>query len=213
MFLLSAIISQAQTQKIKIDPADLKFSKGAVVETSEFRGKRATKVQAINKDETEVSVIRNLSFTDGTISCFVAAELTPDANPDSRGFIGIAFRLNESDSVRYECVYLRPDNGRANDQLRRNHATQYISEPAYPWYKLRKEFPGKYESYADMALGEWIQMRIKVKGNVMHLFVNDAKEPCLIVNDLKLKDKQGSIALWSGPGTRGYFRDLTVTRE
>jgi hypothetical protein len=43
----------------------------------------------------------------------------------------------------------RPTNGRAEDQVRRNHATQYISYPDRRWFQLRKDFPGKYESYAD----------------------------------------------------------------
>jgi hypothetical protein len=44
---------------------------------------------------------------------------------------------------------LRPTNGRADDQVRRNHSTQYISYPDFPWYRLREETPGMYESYSD----------------------------------------------------------------
>jgi len=33
------------------------------------------------------------------------------------------------------------------------------------------------------------------------------------VNDLKLGDSSGPVALWIGPGTEGYFAALKVARE
>jgi hypothetical protein len=35
-----------------------------------------------------------------------------------------------ADPSKYECFYVRPSNGRADDQLRRNHSAQYISMPS-----------------------------------------------------------------------------------
>src|SRR5438128_8445754 len=46
----------------------------------------------------------------------------------ARGFIGIAFRVRGD---RYEYIYLRPTNGRADDQVRRNHSTQYSAHPSF----------------------------------------------------------------------------------
>ena len=57
----------------------------------------------------------------------------------SRGFVGVAFRV-AADQSRFECIYLRPTNGRVEDQVRRNHSVQYISVPGFPWPFLRKEF-------------------------------------------------------------------------
>jgi hypothetical protein len=42
-------------------------------------------------------------------------------------YIGVAFRVNlnaAKDAAKYECFCLRPTNGRADDQVRRNHSTQ-----------------------------------------------------------------------------------------
>ena len=114
---------------------------------------------------------------------------------------------------RFENIYIRPTNGRADDQLRRNHATQYVSAPDWPWERLRKESPGVYESYADMVAGEWTHLRIVVHGTNASLYVGAAAEPCLIVHDLKLGDVEGAVALWIGPGTEGYFRSLKVSSE
>lgn len=111
-------------------------------------------------------------------------------------------------------MYLRPTNGRVLDQVRRNHSLQYISYPDYPWHKLRKEFPEKYESYADIGPGEWIKVRIEVKGTLARLFINDAKQPSLIVTDLKHGEAlRGNVGLWIGPGTEAYFRNLIIRKD
>jgi hypothetical protein len=66
--------------------------------------------------------------------------------PDfARGFIGVAFRINNS-NAKYECIYLRPVNASVNDQVRRNHSIQYYSYPDYKFDRFRKESPEKYES-------------------------------------------------------------------
>jgi hypothetical protein len=126
-----------------------------------------------------------------------------------RGFVGIAFRVQLGGS-RFECFYLRPTNGRANDQLRRNHSTQYISHPDYPGYRLREETPGVYESYADLESEVWTPIKIVVSGIQAKLYVNGAEQPCLVVNDLKLGETQGQIGLWIGSGTEAYFSTIVV---
>lgn len=113
--------------------------------------------------------------------------------------------------MQFECFYLRPTNGRSTDQLRRNHAVQYVSEPEFPWFKLRKETPGVYESYVDLVPGEWTQVKIEVKDNTAKLFVHGTEQPVLIVNDIKHPTQYGNIALWIGAGTEGHFRNLKVT--
>ena len=81
----------------------------------------------------------------------------------ARGFTGVAFRISP-DAAKFELFYLRPTNGRADDQERRNHSAQYDSFPDYPWFRLRKETPGKYESYVDLVPGEWTKVKISVSG-------------------------------------------------
>jgi hypothetical protein len=96
--------------------------------------------------------------------------------------------------------------------LRRNHSTQYVSHPDFPWQKLRKETPGVYESYVDLEPGAWTPVRIVVAGVKAQLYVHGAPQPVLIVNDLKLgAGASGGVALWIGPGTEAYFSDLTIT--
>ena len=49
-----------------------------------------------------------------------------------------------------------------------------------------------------------------MQGTTARLFVHGAAQPALIVNDLKLGDAPGAVALWIGPGTEGYFTGLTI---
>src|SRR5262249_49081408 len=129
---------------------------------------------------------------------------------DMRGFIGVAFHLSH-DAARSEDMYLRPTNGRGDDQLRRNHAVQYTSSPEFPWYRLRKEAPGHYETYVGLQPGVWAPMRRKISGTRDELYVNGAAQPTLIVLDLKHGAASGGVALWAHRTTEAYFRNLVVT--
>jgi hypothetical protein len=160
-------------------------------------------------------VLNNTNFRDGTIEIELTGMPVENAKSTApRGFVGLAFRLDDTahDAPRYECFYLRPTNGRVDDQVRRNHATQYISYPDFPWFQLRKDFPGKYESYADMVPGEWTKLRIVVHGNEARLYIQGAPQPALVVSDLKHGQSQGKIALWVGTETVAHFANLRVTQ-
>jgi hypothetical protein len=160
----------------------------------------------------QLAVIEGFEFGDGAIDVDLAGEPLPDAPADARGFVGIAFRV-QKDGRSYDAFYLRPTNGRADDQLRRNHAAQYISHPDWPWSRLRDESPGKYESYVDLEPGKWTHIRIEVRGVQARLYVHGAAQPTLIVNDLKTgADALGAIALWVELDTLAHFRNLSVTR-
>jgi hypothetical protein len=90
---------------------------------------------------------------------------------------------------------------------------QYVSEPEYPWEQLRKEHPGVYEAPADLRPVVWAKMKIVVSGTRAQLFVNGADQPCLTVNDQKMGDSHGGIALWAHETTEAYFSDLRITRN
>jgi hypothetical protein len=161
-------------------------------------------------DAARFAVVPESSFQDGTIEVSLSGDTMPSAAPNLRCFVGIAFRMT-ADRSQFECFYLRPKNGRAEDQLQRNHSAQYVSIPGFGWQKLRSESPGKYESYVDLVPGQWTQMKIQVPGLRAQLYVNGAEQPTLIVNDLKQSPVNGAVALWVGPGTIAHFSDLKVT--
>jgi hypothetical protein len=184
------------------------------INTDRIEGKETIRVTKDPKvkavDEATFARLIESDFSNGVIEVKVLSTLLEDAPDFARGFIGIAFRIDESNS-KFECIYIRPSNGRTEDQLRRNRSTQYFSYPDFKFDRLRSESPGIYESYADMGLNEWITMKIEVKDENAKLFLNGREQPVLIVNDLKHgASASGKIGLWVDVGTEGYFTDLRI---
>lgn len=158
-----------------------------------------------------LAVIAGTDFSSGVIEAEIAGAPAPGAAGTARGFVGIAFRVNP-DMKTYDAFYLRPTNGRADDQVRRNHSAQYVSHPAWPWPRLRQETPERYESYVDLVPGVWTRIRIEVRGDRARLFVHGQEQPTLIVNDVKTGAQgRGAVALWIGPGSVAHFRDVRVS--
>lgn len=208
---MSSYPQAVRFDKIELVPVSVSMS----IEKSD--GKDLVK---IIKDSTVTAVdeptfvkIKGIEFRNGTIEVKVLSRLLKNAPDFARGFIGVAFRIDDSNS-KFECIYLRPTNGRADNQLRRNRSIQYFSFPHYKFDRLRKDAPGEYESYADMGLNEWIKIKIEVEDTRAVLFLNDRTEPSLIVNDLKHGgNSTGTIGLWVDIGTEGYFTDLKIGKE
>ena len=178
-----------------------------------YRGVRAVKLvpapETAGRDEDMMALLGGAEFTNGTIQIDVAGAPRPGMPADSRGFIGVSFRTG-AHGAWSDVFYLRPTNGRADDQVRRNHSTQYSAYPDFSFAVARQQAPEKYESYVDLEPGVWTRYRITVEGTKARLYVHGATEPCLIVNDLKLGDSSGAVALWIGPGTEGYFTALEI---
>jgi len=144
-----------------------------------FKGSRAVRV-AVAPDVTRrpeylagtiepeaFARIEGLEFSNGIIEVEVAGSPAEGSYPGARGFVGIAFRLQaDHDSAplpTYDALYLRPTNGRAEEQERRNHAVQYISHPEWTWSRLRRETPSRYEAYVDLVPDTWTKIRIEVR--------------------------------------------------
>jgi hypothetical protein len=204
--------SGLRLHNVAAEPAVLDGKKGLRLTISEEAMRR---LQGMTPEEQarfeQLASIEGLEFANGIIEVELAGAPAPGAGGGARGFVGIAFRL-QNDIQTYDAFYLRPTNGRAEDQERRNHAVQYISHPDWPWFRLRRETPSKYESYVDLLPGVWTRIRIEVRGERARLYVHGQEQPTLIVNDVKTgASGKGALALWVGPGTVAHFRNLTVS--
>ena len=193
--------------------ADRLAGKNVSITQTNYKGRSAIQVIAAPEapNGSSYAVVKDVSFRDGTIEVNVAGQPAAGAGSGARGFVGIAFRLHGDG--RYEYIYLRPTNGRADDQIRRNHSTQYSSHPDFDFARSRQEAPDKYESYVDLQPGVWTQYKIEIEGRKARLYVNGAEQPCLVVNDLKLEPREGGVALWVGPGTEAYFSNLKISAK
>jgi len=207
---------------VTAESATLQGKKGLQLTLPEEVRRRVRRLESMTPEERvrvrnglpflvgQFALVQELEFSSGTIEVELARAPESGAGESARGFVGIAFRLQE-DLQTYDAFCLRPMNGRAEDQERRNHSVQYISHPDWPWFRFRKETPGKYESYVDLVPGQWTKIRIEVDGERARLYVHGNEQPTLIVNDIKSgAHASGGVALWLEPGTVAHFRNLTV---
>jgi hypothetical protein len=216
----AALAAYSQTQvrdqgKLSIDRPETLELHRVNADFVSYRGRKAVRItdatQNAGDDARRIAMVKGTSVQDGSVEVNLSGDTAPDAAANLRGFVGVAFRVN-GDGSRYECIYLRPKNGRSEDQLQRNHSTQYISVPGFPWQELRAATPGKYESYVDLVPGDWTRVKIQFAGTNARLYVNGSEQPVLVVHDLKQPVEAGAIALWIGPGTTAYFSDLSLSR-
>ena len=211
MTVTRAALSVLLAVPLAAQRADRLEGRNVSIAQTNYKGRSAIQVIAAPEAPNAASyaVVKDVSFRDGTIEVDLAGQPAAGAGSGARGFIGIAFRL-QGDGA-YEYIYLRPTNGRADDQVRRNHSTQYSSHPDFDFARSRKEAPETYESYVDLEPGVWTNYKIEVEGRKARLYVHGTEQPCLIVNDLKREPRGGGVALWVGPGTEGYFSNLKIT--
>ena len=146
--------------------------------------------------------VTDLTFQNGTIE----ADLIGPIEPDDRTFVGIAFRIDPKNTKQHELIYFRPFNSGTE---RHQHTVQYVAtNTIYVWPYLRENFPGVYEGGANIANNVWFHARLEIDGTTVQVFVNDGKEPVLVVKDLKLGEHSGHVGFWGYPGA---FANLKVT--
>lgn len=216
MCILAVVTSASAREQ---DVTDFKLS-GVQLRRTHYLGMSAfelTMPRSAWQDPTEEKPIdRNfmawlpVNFEDGVIEVYVASDVAKGAPDFARGFVGISFRID--DAGRFESIYLRPTNSIADDQIRRNHTVQYAAYPDFRFDRLRAESPEKYETYADIATGRWIHMKIEVRGEAATLYLDHNPKPAFLVRDLKFGSAQrGGVGIWVETGTVAHFRNLRVT--
>jgi hypothetical protein len=196
---------------IRLTPSTLSPQNGA--RSVVYQGVRAVHLETADPDRSFVSLVGTAPFRTGTIDVDVAAKPNSTADLTARGFAGVVFGVRKDGG--FEGIYIRTKNGRSSDQEHRNHATQYISEPEWPWYKLRKIYPSRYESYVDLVPGAWTHLRLQVAEKSVRLYVNHAAQPALIVHRIigGVLSSDGGIGLFYGPRTEANFAHLVVVRD
>ena len=152
-----------------------------------------------------VAFVPGVELANGTIELDVRGR-----DLAQRSFVGVAF--HGVDAATYDGIYFRPFNFRASDPVSRGHAVQYHSPPVHTWQKLRADQPEKYERAVNPVPDPdgWFRARVVVATPKVSVFVNDAKEPCLVV-DLLSDRQKGLVGLWVGNNSGGDFASLAIT--
>src|SRR5205823_8472596 len=201
---LCAAASEVAGQQQAIEPEGLKVFNRSVSSLSDGSRKG---VRLSEHAGDGVAYLQGVEFTNGTIELDVRGKDVPQ-----QSFVGVAF--HGVDGTTYDAIYFRPFNFKTDDPVRHAHAVQYISQPTYPWQKLRAEQPGKYEQPVTPAPApnDWFHVRVVVTAPQVKVFVNDAKEPSLVVTQLSDRRK-GRVGLWVGNNSAGAFANLKIVAQ
>lgn len=150
--------------------------------------------------------LRDVTFSTGSIDVDLKGK-----DVFQQSFLGIAF--HGADTANYDAIYFRPFNFQSDDTLRRKHMVQYISQPDYPWERLRKEHPLMYEDTVTPSLvpSDWFHARIVVNEHEIIVYVNHPTVPTLKVKKLNTRN-DGLIGLWNF-GLNGDFANLEITSD
>jgi hypothetical protein len=213
-WVLAALVSAmagASGQSFPLTDAKGMEAHGVKFEPATFQGRKALLVTTLsNEDRAGFGLLPAIDLQDGTIEVDVAVKVLTPPGVRMPGFTGLMFRT-KADGAEYELFYLRPKNALADNQSMRNHSVQYSAEPGYGWYKLRREWPFVYESYAEIEPEKWTHLKIDVAGRVARLYLNGSTKPSLVVDGLKGANLHGAIGLWVYPQEESYFSNLRIT--
>lgn len=173
---------------------------------------RVVKKDKINRyDENTYAKVRDLPFHNGTIEVKLLSRLLPDAPDFARGFIGIVYRANPSDS-EFESFYVRPTNGRGcADPVRKSHGCQYFSYPGYTFDYFREYQITDYEAPVEVALDQWITVKAVIEDERASFYIDGEDQPTLVVDKMKHgKGEHGSLGIFVDIGTEAFVSEMKV---
>ena len=205
LFTASRVSGQQRT--LEPDLAKLADGKGLEVfhrTASRFSDGAKTGLRLSESPGDGVAYLQGIEFSNGTIEFDVRGK-----DVQQQSFVGVAF--HGVDGTTYDAIYFRPFNFKTEDPARRKRAVQYISHPTYTWQKLRAEHPGEYEQPVGPVPdpNAWFHVRVIVATPKVSVFVDQAKEPSLVVNLLSDRHK-GRVGLWVGNNSAGDFANLKI---
>ena len=204
VILFSVAPSRAQTaaMTIPLDSTEGLKLVNAKVESVSYKSRKAIRVTDDapegTSDDGRFVVVTSSQFQDGLIEVDVAgdriaiaAETNADLSVSHFDWFTMVHLLRLSTfapltgALRTSCnAIIRLSTSPLVQRVRRRVWLRERGSWNPLWNRLRQESPGKYETYVDLVPGEWTKMKIEVKGYTARLYVNDAREPTLIVNRL-----------------------------
>lgn len=195
-----------------------------ILTESSWLGAAATRLELTAEEQTRqlqgaggnrpTFVVLGEDFTNGVIEIDVAAVINGMGGKDARGFVGIAFHIDDR-RENFEAVYLRMANGTLNDPLppapRDARALQYVAHPGFHFADSRKIAPRRYEKPASVKLGQWHRLRLEIDDGNLTVLVDE--QSVLEIDDLKYAAQQGGVGIWVGDGTTAYIRNFRAIRS
>ena len=161
-------------------------------------------------DENTYARLNDVIFNNGTIEVRMLSRLLPDAPDFARGFIGIAFGINEDDS-RFDSFYVRPTNSVTviNDPVRNSHGCQYFSYPGYTFQYFRDHSITTYENQVSCELDKWMDLKAEINKDGGRFYLDG--QLVLTVDKFISESHRGYLGLFVDIGTEAFFKDLKIT--
>ncbi len=137
--------------------------------------------------------LNDLEFENGIIEVDVVVDRV-------RSYPGLVFLLQSEEN--FERLYIRPHRSPFYPD-----AIQYtpVINRVAGWQLYSGE---GYTAGAEIPIGEWIHLRLEVKGSQARFYMNDMDEPALVINQLEHGVSRGSIGVLSEPGDQGCFSNF-----
>ncbi|MBE5807947.1 MAG: hypothetical protein E7317_06365 [Clostridiales bacterium] len=181
---------------------------------AQVKGESAVRVVKADKlmefDTNSYARLDGVHMKNGTIRVKMLSRLLDDAPDFARGFIGIAFRIDDADAS-FESFYVRPTNAHVDDPVRRAHGGQYFAYPTYTFSWFRDRGVTAYECETETGLDEWMTLTCRLRGDRAEFYLNDEAAPRLTVDPLLHGEGSGDgVGLFVDIGTEGFFRDIEI---
>jgi len=159
-----SVAGDAQAKTIEFEGKTWAAGLAKEVTVADYKGKKAMHVLG---GEQSYVYLPDVEFQDGIIEVDIAGPI----------FSGIGFRGRES-GKRLEKVYFRPQNA---GTAKHANTVQYavIGREDGTWRYLRTNFPGKYETGADIKKDEWFHVKLVIRGAEVKVYVDEKPEPVL----------------------------------
>ncbi|MDT7816628.1 MAG: hypothetical protein QOJ42_6544 [Acidobacteriaceae bacterium] len=179
-----ACLGAFQSVQAESVPADSpRWQLKGEAKTNEYLGRRCLGLQDGSAS------LKDFEMTDGVIDVDMAGS-------GARGFYNILFRTQADGDG--ETVYLRPHKTGLDD------AQQYtpILNGAAAWQLYNGP---SFTRAVDIPRGAWFHVRLEITGAQAKLYIDDMREPSLIINDLKSGLRKGGVGLGGA-----YFSNFEV---
>jgi sugar lactone lactonase YvrE len=141
------------------------------------------------------AVLEDVAFENGVIEVDVAFT-------GERDFAGIAFRMATDED--HEHFYIRPHNSGTPDALQ--YTPVFNGNSGWQLYNG----PG-FTATATVPSGEWVNVRLEVQGTRARVFLNEADQPALVVEELKRDPGRGWIGVTDFTGGQSFFSNFSYT--
>ena len=127
-------------------------SRNIAADVVSHAGRSAVRVVGTAGDDVvDKLVVLPFRLGNRTIESYMSGVPEPCQPPDARAYFGVAFRGDELSSLRFEALYVRPVTLRsARPGPAQSLDPIYHLFPDRPWDRLRRDAPGRYESYVDL---------------------------------------------------------------